>query len=93
MIEIEWDGFELPSGAQRTLRERMRTLAGRVDPDGRGRLQVEIQGDGAVYRVAVDGRNERGWLGVEARHEDLSRALERALSLALASWAERASGR
>ncbi len=83
MVEIEWDGVEMPNSTRRALRERLRTLASEVDPDGRGRLSVEILGDGALYHVIVRGRNASGPLGVEARHPDLPRAIERALSMAL----------
>lgn len=88
MVEIEWDGVEMPSSTRRALRERVRTLASKVDPDGRGRLQVEIRGDGALYRVVVSGRNEHGELDAEARHADLPRAIERALSMALVRWVD-----
>src|SRR5690606_1175818 len=34
MVEIEWDGVELPSDARQSVLDRLRGLANLVDPDG-----------------------------------------------------------
>jgi hypothetical protein len=82
MVEIEWDGVDLPTDARRSLRE----LASMVDPDGRARVQVEIVTERTGYCVIVSGQDEWRRMGAEVRDADLMGAITRALDLATSRW-------
>lgn len=86
MVEIEWDGVELPVDVRRSLLDRLRALACLVDPDGRARLVVEILNDHAGYSVVVEGHDELRRMGAEVRDERLLVAFQRALDLATSRW-------
>jgi hypothetical protein len=86
MVEIEWDGVDLPADAQRSLRDRLRALASMVDPDGRARLQVVIASDAGEYAVSVDGRDDVRRMGAEVRDGNLKKAITRAIDLAMIRW-------
>ena len=86
MVEIEWDGVELPTAQRRSLLDRLRTLACVVDPDGRARMTVEILGEPAGFRVIVEGQDELQRMGAEVRDGDLMAAFQRALDIAVSRW-------
>lgn len=91
MVEIEWDGVELATDARRSVLEELRRLASVVDPDGRARLQVEIVGGRAGYRVSVAGRDGSRCLDAEVRHTELMDAVQAAVELAMFRWRARAA--
>lgn len=86
MVEIEWDGVELPVAVRRSLLDRLRTLACLVDPDGRARMTVEILSDHAGYCVVVEGHDELRRMGAEVRDAELLVAFQHALDLAISRW-------
>jgi hypothetical protein len=86
MVEIEWDGVDLPSDARRSVLDRLRGLAVLVDPDGRARLQVEIVREPTGYTVVVAGRDQRRRMGAEVRDSDLMGAVQRAIDLTIVRW-------
>ncbi len=86
MVEIEWDGMELEDETRLSVRERLRTLAMVVDPDGRGRLEVRIAKEALGFAVVVIGRDEIRQLGAEVRHPDLASAIQHAIDMAVSRW-------
>ncbi len=94
MVEIEWEGVDLPARERRLLHDRLRGLTSAIDPDGRARVIVEIAADPAGYAVSVTGSNDRRRVivGAEVRHADLGlaiqRAMDRAMDLAAFRWGD-----